>query len=68
MDKVRSANWHTGSAVDATVGLDVELRHGFEFRFILLGMNAIGRAYLYAEEILDAGVGDYISHDENSLE
>jgi hypothetical protein len=31
-------------------------------------MNTVGRANVYRKEILDAGVGDYISHEEVPLD
>lgn len=67
MNRVGGANGHAGTAVDATLWVNVELSHRFEFWFILLGMNTVGRAYIHSEEIFDAGVGNYISHDEIPL-
>ena len=52
------------AAVDALIGVDVELRFGFKSGFVFSGMNAVYRANVHACGVLgsDARLGDYISH------
>jgi hypothetical protein len=61
---VGGADRHAGSAIDAAVGLHIELSGGFELGLIFFRMNAVRGADVYAKEVLDAGVGDHIGHDE----
>src|SRR5207249_5425188 len=55
---------HTGAAVDARFGVDVELGLRLELRLILLGMDAVDRANLDARGVLrvDAGLCDHVGH------
>ena len=50
------------TAIDAIVGVHVELGNIGKVRFVLLGVDAIHRAGLYAQLVLGAGVGDYVCH------
>jgi hypothetical protein len=64
VNRVGRADWDTGAAVNAAFGIDVHLSGGFEAGLVGLGVNAIGGADVDAERIFDAGISDYISHDE----
>ena len=64
MNRIGCAHRKARATVDAAVRIDIKLSGGFEFRFILLGMDAVGRAHIDAKQVFDAGVGDDISHDE----
>jgi len=64
VNRVGGADWDTGAAVNAAFGIHVHLSGGFEARLVGLGMNAIGRTDVDAERIFDAGVSNYIGHDE----
>jgi hypothetical protein len=65
--RVRLADRETGAAVDAFCGVDIHLGRGLKLGFILFGVNAIGGADVNAKSVFDAGVGDYVGHDESSL-
>jgi hypothetical protein len=65
MNRVRSACRNTGAAVDATLGIYIHLSRSFEAGLVLLGMDAVGGADFDAEGVLNAGIGNYISHDES---
>jgi hypothetical protein len=65
VDRIRGADRDAGAAVDTLHRIDKELSRRFEAGFILLGMDAVGGANIDAEGILDAGIGDYIGHDED---
>jgi len=65
VNRIGGAHWNTGAAVDAALGIHIHLGSGFETGLILLGMDAVGRAYFDAEGVLDAGISNYISHDES---
>src|ERR1700751_1107938 len=67
VNRVRCANRHTSAAVDAADWVDVQLSGGFECGFVFLWMNAVGRAGINAEQILDALVGYHVSHEEASI-
>src|SRR5207253_2457858 len=67
MKRVGGTHGNAGSAIDAALRVDVKLRYGLKFWFVFLGMNAVGRADVYAQKIFDAGVGNHIRHDEGSL-
>jgi hypothetical protein len=41
------------------------LSGGFKLGLVLLGVDAIGGANLDAQGVFDAGISDYISHDES---
>jgi hypothetical protein len=66
-DRIRSAGRDAGATIDALSGIDKKLSGLFEAGLILLGMNAIGGADIDAEGILDAGISDYVGHDEENL-
>jgi hypothetical protein len=68
VNRVRRARRNTGAAIDAAFGINVHLRGGLELGLVLLGVDAIGRANLDTEGILDAVVSDYIGHDESISE
>src|SRR3972149_1449521 len=54
----------TGSAVDAGLGIDVELHGGLETCLFLGGVDAIHRAYFHTGSVLrpDARLSDEVSH------
>jgi hypothetical protein len=62
--RIRCTRGNARAAVDALRWVDKELSRFFEAGFILLGMDAIGGADIDAEGILDAGIGNYMGHDE----
>ena len=61
-NRIRSAGRDAGAAVDTLHGIDKELSGRFETGLVLLGMDAVDRANIDAEGVLDAGIGDYIGH------
>jgi hypothetical protein len=65
VNRIGCAGRNTGATVDAALGVHKHLSCRFEPGLILLGMNAVGGADLYAEGILDTGISDYIGHDES---
>lgn len=65
MNRVGGAGWDTSAAVNAAFGIYIHLSGGFEAGLVGLGVNAIGGADLDTERIFDAGISDYISHDES---
>src|SRR6476646_5980273 len=65
MDRIRGACRNAGAAVDASLGIDIHLSCGFEAGLVRFGVNAIGRANLNTEGVFDAGISNYISHDES---
>lgn len=65
MDRIRGACRNAGAAVDASLGIDIHLSCGLEAGFVRFGVNAIGRANLNTEGVFDAGISNYISHDES---
>jgi len=62
MDRIRSARRHARTTIDAAVWIDKKLGGGFEAGFVFFGMNAVGRTGVHAEQVLDAGVGNHVSH------
>jgi hypothetical protein len=64
MKRVGSTDRDASSAIDTALGVNVELSHGLKPGVIFFGMNAVGRADVHAQKVFNAGVGDYISHDE----
>ena len=54
-------------AVDAAVAINIKLGDGFERGFVFLGMDAIGWARINTEQILDGGIGNYVSHRKASI-
>src|SRR5271166_3421065 len=67
VNRIRGTDGDAGAAVDALYRVDKELSGSFEGGLILLGMNAVGGANIDAERVLDAGIGDYVGHDEVSV-
>jgi hypothetical protein len=65
VNRIGCADRNAGATVDAAFGFHIHLSRGFELRLVLLGMDAIGGADLDAEGVLDAGISDYIGHDES---
>ncbi len=61
-NRIGRANRNAGAAIDAVVRVHVELRNIREIGLILLRMDAVHRAGLYAELVLRAGVRNYICH------
>jgi hypothetical protein len=63
------ANGHAGAAVDALVGIDVELLRCLELRLVFSRVNAIDGANIDASAVFcsDARLGNYVSHS-NSLQ
>lgn len=64
VNRVGSASRHAGSAIDAAVGLDVQLSCRFKLGIVFFRMNAVGGADVNTKKIFDTRVGDHISHDE----
>ena len=62
VDRIRGADRDAGAAIDAVVGIDVELRRVGEIRFILLRMDAIHRAGLHAQLILRTRISNDVGH------
>src|SRR3954463_4975978 len=58
------AGRHAGAAVDALVRMDVQLRDGGKFRFVLAWVNAIDWTHIHAGGVLgaDAGFRDDVGH------
>jgi hypothetical protein len=65
VDRVGGARGNACAAVDASLGIYIHLTCGFEAGLIRLGMDAIRRANLNAQRVFDAGISDYIGHDES---
>jgi hypothetical protein len=65
MDRVRRTGGNAGAAIDASLGIDIHLSLAFETGLVGLGMDAVGGANLDAEGILNAGISNYIGHDES---
>src|SRR5215211_2522272 len=61
-DRVHRARLDAGVAVDADLGIDVELLSGLEVRRPRPRMDAIHRADLDARVVLDAAAGDDVGH------
>ncbi len=64
-NRIRGAGRNAGAAVNALCRIDKKLLCFFKPGLILLGMDAVGGADVDAEGILDAGIGNYIGHDES---
>ena len=64
MDRVRCTGRNTGSAIDAAIGLHIELGGGFKLRFIRLRMNAVCWAHVHTKQVFNAGVHNHVGHDE----
>ena len=67
MDRVGGASGNACATINAALGIDIHLGRGLEGGLVLLGMNAIGRANLNTEGVFDAGISNYVGHDEMSL-
>jgi len=65
MNRVGSACRNAGAAVDTAFGIYIHLSGSFEAGLVLLGMDAVGGADFDAEGVLDAGISNYIGHDES---
>src|SRR5215471_441088 len=65
MNRVGGAGRNACAAINAALGINVHLRSGFETRLVLLGMNAIGWADLNTKGIFNAGISNYVGHDES---
>jgi hypothetical protein len=65
VDRIGRARRNASAAVNAALGIDIHLGRSFEAGLVLLGMNAIGGADLDTEGIFNAGISNYISHDES---
>jgi hypothetical protein len=68
MDGIRGANGHARAAINAAFRIHIHLRRLLKTCLVLLGMNAIGRADIGTECVLDTGISDYIGHDSALLE
>jgi hypothetical protein len=68
MYRVRCTDGNTGSAIDAAIRLHVKLSGGVKLSFIRLRMNAVCWAHVHTKKIFDAGVRNYIGHDEIFLD
>src|SRR5208337_449641 len=62
-DRVGRTDRHARAAVDAAIGVNIQLGRGLELFLVLLGMDAVGRASFYAEFVLGTGVSDGVCHD-----
>src|SRR5271169_5389457 len=65
VNRIGGASRNAGTAVDAALGIHIHLSRGFEAGLVLLGVDAVGGAELDTERVLDAGISDYIGHDES---
>ena len=65
VNRVRSAGGDAGATVDAAIGIDVHLSRGLEGRLVLFGMDAIRGTDVDTEGVFDAGISNYISHDDS---
>jgi len=63
------AGGFAGSAVDALIGIDVELLSGIESLLVLSGMNTVNWADVYTRSVFDADtrLGDNIGHSLSIL-
>src|SRR5205085_5366854 len=61
-DRVYRARLYAGVAVDADLGIDVQLLRCFEVGIARLRMDAVDRTDLDAGVVLDAATGDYVGH------
>src|SRR5579885_1741926 len=62
VDRIGATGRNTSAAVDASCRIDIQLGGGIHSGFIFLGVNAVGRTYIYTKEVFDAGIGNYIGH------
>jgi hypothetical protein len=62
-DRIGSAYRNAGAAIDATIGVDINLCRRLKLGLVFFGMDAVGRADVHAKFVFDASVGDYIRHD-----
>jgi hypothetical protein len=62
MNGVGRADRNASAAIDAIVGIDIELRGVGETTLVLFGMNAVHRASLNAQLVFGAAVRNYVCH------
>src|ERR1017187_7440142 len=65
-DGVGRANRHAGAAVDAAIGVNIQLGRGLELLVVLLGVNTVGGTSFHAEFVLGAGISNCVRHDCDS--
>jgi hypothetical protein len=65
MDGVGGTCGDASAAVDASLRIDVHLSRGLVAGLVRLGVDAIGRANLHTKGVFDAGISNYIGHDES---
>src|SRR5579885_1074531 len=65
MNRIGRAGGHAGATIDAAFRIHVHLGGGLKAGFLGLGMDAIGGADFNTKGVLDAGIGNYIGHDES---
>lgn len=65
MNRVRGTGWNAGATVDTAIGIYVHLGRSLEGRLVLFGMDTIRGADVNTQRIFDAGISDYIGHDES---
>src|SRR5436190_22763725 len=65
-DRLDRAGRHAGTAVDALVGMDVELFDGGELGLVLPRVDAVDGTHVHAGAVLgaDALFGDHVSHSD----
>jgi len=68
VDRIGGAGGNASATVNAALRVHIHLSRRLEAGLVLLGMDAIGRADLDAEGVLDARVSNHISHDEFNLQ
>ena len=61
-NRIGGANRDARAAIDAIVGAHVQLWSRLKRGFILLGVDAIDRAGLYAQFVFGASIGNYVCH------
>jgi len=65
-DRVSRAHRNASAAVDAAVGVNIQLGRSLELLFVFLGVDAVGRASFHAEFVFGTGISDGVSHDCDS--
>jgi len=65
MNRIGRAGGHTGATIDAAFRIHVHLSGGLKPGFVRFGVDAIGGADFNTEGVLDAGIGNYVGHDES---
>src|SRR5581483_3619791 len=61
-DRIRGADRNAGAAIDAACRIHIDLLFFLKTGLIFFGMDAVGRANICAEQVLDALVGNHICH------